>query len=380
MPFRGESGMDKRRQFVAFASAEGANVSTVCQAFTIARSTGYRVLERQRKEGDAGLLPRSRRPHTSPTRTSDAIEQLVVEVRMAHPSWGGRKIRASLLRHGMAETMPAPSTITEILRRHDLLDGPRTGYPRAYQRFEHEAPNQLWQMDFVGHLALATAARVHPLTILDDHSRFLISLVACSNERVDTVKAHLISCFRTYGLPDRILADNGPSWGTARPGSINRLEAWLLRLDVPVVHGRPRHPQTQGKVERCNQTIGKDVFGRYGPFPDLPTSQAALDLFREVYNTERPHDALGLAVPTDRYQPSPRTYPETLPPLRYPDTDAVRKVLAHGGIWFRNHWWYVSEAVIGETVGVRPTAIDGVFTVHYATLTIRTVDFREADR
>lgn len=380
MPLRGMSAMEQRRAFVTRASEPGANVRDLCEEAGIARSTGYRLMERMRTEGVEGLLDRSRRPLTSPSRTAPELEERVIAARLAHPTWGGRKLHAWLQRQTAdpAASLPAPSTITEILRRHDLLTGPRVGRPRANQRFEYAAPNQLWQIDFVGHLALTDRRRVHPLTIIDDHSRFLIGLHACANEQVATVKTQLSASFRHVGLPDRILADNGPSWASGRRGGLNRLEAWLLRLDVVLIHGRPRHPQTQGKVERGNQTIGNDVFRQYGPFPDLAQTQLALDRFRAEYNDERPHEALNLAVPADRYRPSSRPFPEVLPPLTYPATDVVRRVAAHGGITFRDTWYFVSEGIVGEEVGIRPTEIDGVFAIYYANRYLRVIDVRSA--
>jgi len=182
--------------------------------------------------------------------------------------WGGRKLAAWLQAHEHA-VVPRPSTISEILRRHGRLQ-PATSQPHRWRRFEHAAPNQLWQMDFKGHVPLGQGAgRLHPLTVLDDHSRFAIGLEACANERGATVQQRLIELFRRYGLPDRMLTDNGGPWGVSSqnphtytsltPHTYTSLTAWLLRLGIRISHGRACHPQTQGKDERFHRTLKAEL-------------------------------------------------------------------------------------------------------------------------
>ena len=224
----------------------------LCRRFGISAPTGYRWLQRYLDAGRDGLEDRSRRPQHSPNQTSPKLEAAVLARRRQHPSWGGRKLAARLRALGH-EPVPAPSTITEILRRHGLLDPARAGQPRAHQRFEHDAPNQLWQMDFQGPRPCG-AGRCHPLTVLDDHSRYSLVLAACGDERTATVSARLSGSFRRYGLPEVLLVDNGPPWGGGAARHHTPLTVWLLRLGVRVVHSRPRHPQTLGKDERFHRT------------------------------------------------------------------------------------------------------------------------------
>lgn len=377
MPLMGVTVMEQRLAFVLRATVEGANIRALCREFGISPDTVYRLRAAYRAEGSAGLRDRSRRPATSPAQTSPEIEAQVLAVRAVHPTWGGRKIHAWMRDQAGIAHPPAPSTITGILRRHDLLRGPRTGVPRAFQRFERAAPNELWQMDFIGHAPLTAGGRVHPLTVIDDHSRFLLALVACAHERNVGVQEILIACFRNVGLPAAILADHGPAWGSSHRGSFSRLEAWLLRLGVPVIHGRPLHPQTQGKVERSNQTIQQDIAAEWGPLVNLAQAQAIFDRFRACYNTERPHEALGMAVPAIRYVPSPRPYPEILPEPVYAADDVVCRVHQHGAIWFQQRTVQISEALAGQAVGVRPTAVDGVHIVRYCQRQMAIIDLRE---
>ena len=183
MPWKEMSVMSQRREFVELAQAEGTNKRGLCRRFGISPTTGYKWLGRFREGSEAGLVELPRRPHYSPARTPSQVEQAVLSARAAHPAWGARKLRRWLLdrRDVFEADMPAPSTITAILRRHGRIDPDEGPKHRSWQRFEHQAPNDLWQMDFKGHFPL-TRGRCHPLTVLDDHSRFALGLQACGNE------------------------------------------------------------------------------------------------------------------------------------------------------------------------------------------------------
>ena len=366
--------MSLKQEFVTLARTPGANIRELCRRYGISPPTAYQLLERHAREGDAGLLERSRRPHNSPNRTPAVLEQAVVDLREEHPAWGGRTLHEVLLRS--YHPVPSPSTITAILRRNGCTVGGER-VRRDWQRFEHPHPNDLWQMDFKGHFPTG-AGRCHPLTVLDDHSRFAILLQACPNERTDTVQECLTAAFRTYGLPVRMLMDNGAPWGNDALHPRTPLTVWLMRLGIQVSHGRPYHPQTQGKEERFHRTLNAEVLqGRY--FTDCPACQAAFDWWRDVYNTERPHQALGLATPISRYAPSPRSFPETLPPIEYGDGDLVRKVGAEGWVSFKGHAFKVGRALRGYPVALRPTVPDGVWGVRFLTHPIATVDLRGSE-
>lgn len=371
MPFQERSTMSLKTEFVVLADQPGANLSVVCRRFGISRPTGYRWLTRYRAHGAAGLVEQSRRPLTSPAQTSAAMETQVLTIRDAHPSWGGRKLRRRLQDLGHTD-VPAASTCTAILRRHDRLPDPAL-HPTAWQRFCHEAPNDLWQLDFKGHRPMRTG-RCHPLTVLDDHSRFLLGFVACANEQDATVRAALTALFRRYGVPWCILTDNGPPWGNAHPTQrYTALSYWLIRLGIGVSHGRPRHPQTQGKAERFHRTVETDLLATT-PLPDLLQAQAVFDTWRDTYNLIRPHDALDLATPGSCYVPSLRSFPDPVPPIVYGPDDQVRIVHGGGQITLRGHQYFVSSALGGQPVALRPTTTDGVLTVHYCHLSLGVLD------
>ena len=276
MPWQESTPMTERAEFVRFAEQGEHTIAELCRRYQISRKTGYKWLRRA-AAGAVDLADHSRRPHTSPRRTSSDLERQIVELRQRHPRWGGRTLHHWLDQHGVS-AVPAPSTITDILHRHGLID-PDPAAPRRWQWFEQAEANALWQLDFMGHRPLTTGQRVHPLTLLDDHSRFALGLYACPHERADLVQQHLTTCLQRYGLPQAILTDNGPPWGTSGNGGLTALEAWLLRLGIDVWHGRVYHPQTQGKVERLHGTIASEVFGQQR-LADLPASQHGFDAFR----------------------------------------------------------------------------------------------------
>ena len=295
-------------------------------------------------------------------------------MRRRYPAWGPCKLRR-LLSHTVPAPLPSVSTVGAILKRHNLL---AAGAPlsdcAAPGRFVYAAPNQLWRMDFKGHFALRRG-RCHPLTVLDDHSRFAVGLSACANEREVTARERLSAVFRIYGLPLRILADNGPPFGTSGMEAYSSLEVWLMRLGVAVSHGRPRHPQTQGKDERFHRTLRLELL-HDREFRDLAEAQREFDGWREVYNYVRPHQALALEPPASRYRPSPRAFPEQLPLLEYASELQVRKVQADAEIRFHNRRFKVGKAFIGFPVAIRPTLADGVFHLLFAHSVIRTIDLR----
>ena len=374
MPFKECSAVSLREEFCLEALAPGANRSELCRRYGISRKTGYKWLHRCNAEGAAGLRDRSRRPRGHPRKTAAEIEVQVLDQRTEHPCWGGRKLKRVLENDGV-DGVPAASTITQILRRNGQLDGPHAGEKRAYLRFEHPEPNDLWQMDFKGHFAIGQG-RCHPLTLLDDNSRYALEIGACANERTDTVRARLERLFERYGLPHRMLCDNGSPWGARSPDRYTMLAVWLLDLEIGVVHGRPYHPQTQGKDERFHRTLKAEVIDR-SSFGELREAQQAFDAWREIYNRKRPHEAIGLAVPADRYRPSERAMPSCITPPEYEAGAHVRKVDGRGRIYFKGGKFRCPTAFIGRALALRATSTDGLFDLCYRRHALAQVDLRQ---
>jgi transposase InsO family protein len=302
------------------------------------------------------------------------MEAHVLRVRAEQPAWGARKIRRILQNEGLRP--PSGSTITEILRRAGLLSGPGAREPHGWTRFEHERPNDLWQMDFKGHFPIGEG-RCHALTVLDDHSRYALEIGACGDERTATVQDRLTAVFRRYGLPWRLLTDNGPPWGSGgSPQRHTPLTVWLLDLGVSVSHGRPYHPQTQGKDERFHRTLAAEALdGRR--FRTLDEAQLAFDAWREVYNTRRPHEAIGMATPSARYDISPRTMPTAIAPPDYEPQAHVRKVHDTGWISFQGRKINCPKAFAGRRLALRATNHDGLFDLCYRSHVLAQVDLRQ---
>ena len=353
MPWQEVTLVSLREELVRLARHAGINRRELCRRFGISPQTGYKWLGRYAREGLGGLCDRSRRPRHSPTRTTDVIAEQVIQLRReSRNSWGGRKL-AKLLADAGGPRL-APSTITGIVRRAGLLDAVAAPGQHAWQRFEHIAPNALWQMDFKGYFALLDQSRCHPLTVLDDHSRFAVLLQACADQRGTTVQDALTRAFRRYGLPAAMLMDNGSPWGD-RDLPFTGLSLWLIRLGIRVSHGRPYHPQTQGKDERFHRTLKFEVL-RHFNFTTLEHCQREFDHFRDRYNLRRPHDALNLATPASRYHPSPILFPEKVPPIDYPPGLEVRKVQAEGWVSYRGYAFRVCKALRGLPVALRPVS------------------------
>src|SRR5262245_28004905 len=229
------------------------------------------------------------------------------------------------------------------------------------------------------HVPLATSCLLHPLTVLDDHSRFAVVLAACADERTETVRTQLIAAFRRYGLPEAIITDNGSPWGDGPGSPYTPLGVWLIEHDIRISHSRSYHPQTMGKDERFHRTLKADVLSR-GPFVDLAAAERAFERWRMVYNTQRPHEAIDMAVPINRYQPSPREYLETIAPFEYAPGDIVRRVQQGGQVYLLGRVAKVSKAFSGKAIAFRPTIQDGIFDAFFRTEMIATVDIRTLNR
>ena len=374
MPWREVSIVDERREFVSLAQQEGANRRALCARFGISPPTAYKWLSRAAAGED--YLDHSRRPHQSPLQSSCEVEDLVLGVRDRHPAWGARKIQRCLLRDGHGA--PATSTVHAILQRRGRI-GP-VERDAASTRFEKPAPNLLWQMDFKGRVPMTTGAYCHPLTIVDDHSRYAICLSACANEQATTVKDRLERTFVRYGLPEAFLVDNGSPWGEGTGRRWTSLAVWLLKLGVEVLHSRPYHPQTRGKNERFHRTLKAEVFA-FQRFADLRTVQQAFDRWRTIYNMERPHQALDQNVPASRYRASSRPMPTRLPTVEYAATDIVRKVpTTKDYISFKGRCWKVPEAFRGEYVALRPSGKDGSYGIYFGARQIGSLDLAGAPK
>jgi transposase InsO family protein len=342
MPFLGRA--EARAEVCRLALVEGGNRRQLCQRFGVSAKTLYKWLKRY--DGESAALA----------------------VRRENPVWGGRKIAASLRRQGIAP--PSPSTITAILRRHGepMVAAGR----KVWKRFEHAEPNAMWQMDFKGDVPFG-GGQLHPLTVVDDHSRYAVVLQAADNQRRATVQSAVQAAFERYGLPEVILTDNGPPWGDTGERRLTRFGVWLIEHGVAPWHSPPRHPQSHGKNERFNRTLNIELLERTS-FDDLHDAQQQFDAWRHRYNHQRPHDALGLAVPADRYRPSPRAFRPEVEPFDYPAEDIVRSVDVNGRVSFAKRRIKASKALIGKRIALRPADRDGLYHLIFRDVMLTTID------
>lgn len=364
MPWSSPTVSELRTAFVHAVRTAHQPIAQAARDFGISRKTAYKWLERF--DHHKPLHDHSRKPLRSPTRTPNELEAAVLAVRDQF-GWGPRKIAAYLANHHQP-TVPV-RTAAAILHRHGRIT-PTPPPPPAPQRFERAQPNQLWQLDFKGYTEI-DRQKVYPLTILDDHSRFLLALQPCLDLTLATAWTVLWATFGEYGLPDELLCDNAfGTPGSSLPG-VSWFEARLLRLGIRPLHGRPYHPQTQGKVERLHGTLMQEVYPRLDT-RSLATFTAGLDSWRhQVYNSQRPHEAVADQPPVTRWRPSARRRPAELPAVVYPPGSVVRRVGSNGLFHYHRGRILAGQGLAGEPVRIEES--DGCVVVFYASHAIRRI-------
>lgn len=357
---------EQRVQFVVTAARREKPLATVCREFEISRPTGYLWLKRYEASGIAGIAEGSRRPHCSPERTAAELEARVVELRKQYPDWGARKLQVRL---AAEDVKLPPSTIQRILVRHDLIREQDRHRP-ALQRFERSAPNELWQMDFKGRKNWNLT--VGPLSVLDDHSRYVIVLQALESTRAELVREQLQQAFSDCGLPDAMLMDHGvPWWAEAAPTGATWLTVWLMKQGIRLHWSGYRHPQTQGKVERFHGALERAWLLRHGIGQE---PQPWLDAYRWEHNHVRPHEALGMKTPASLWKKSERRYDPHSPAWEYPSGSRVLKVDICGKLDAYGFRWFISGALCGERVQLQ--RVGSRVLVYYCRTLIRELDLQ----
>jgi transposase InsO family protein len=369
MPWKTSSVLEERIKFVVLASRGERPITELCREFGISRQTGHMWKKRYEQGGASQLSDRSRRPHHSPQRTSGEIEQAIVELRERYPDWGAPK-----LSHVYAQQYPELAPVSErtvhrILKRHGLISETRSS--PSVERFERAEPNELWQMDFKGPQGFNKGSPVGPLSILDDHSRYLLCLRHVGSTKAVGVRAALEATFEQVGLPDSMLVDHGVPWfSPSSPWGLTELRIWILRQGIRVVFSGLRHPQTQGKVERMHGALQRAIRKRKAD----PEDQSWLNAFRDEYNLLRPHAGIQMQTPGSRWRPSPRRYDPNPPEFAYPDSMLVARLAGDGQLGWRGRRWEISNALRRQTVGIELLADRAI--VYFCRTPLRELDLK----
>lgn len=345
--------MEERFRFVEEWKSGDWNMAELCRFYEITRGTGYKWVGRFEAGGIEALRDLSRAPHVQPNAVSQEIEDLVIAVRDKHPSWGAPKIRARLERDHADRKLPAESTIGEMLKRNGLtVSRKRRRITRpATEPLAHAgAPNAVWSADFKGWFRTDDGTRIDPLTISDAYSRFLFRCQALPAADYAHSKPVFETAFREYGLPGRMRTDNGAPFGSNGESGLTGLSVWFIKLGILPEHIAPGKPQQNGRHERMHRTLKQETASP--PASSRRAQQKRFDEFREEYNEERPHEALGQQPPATYYQPSSRAYPGRLREVQYPSHWQVRSVVSGGQMRWSAAQVFVAHALKGERVGL----------------------------
>lgn len=348
MPWERRTVYQQREEFVQ-AAAVCSNFSALCREFGISRRTGYKWLTRS--QAGLPLTDQSRRPATSPGKTPADVEQLILAVRTENPGWGAKTIRHVLERQGCAG-LPCVKTVHNILNRNGCISESESLKRKPFKRFEMDVCNAMWQTDFKGEFRMADGNYCYPLTILDDHSRFSIQ-IAPRLSTANVVIPVFLEVFREYGMPDAILSDNGAQFAGFKRG-YTQFERFLMDLDILPIHGRIKHPQTQGKIERFHRTMKNELLN-HQVISNIDHAQEQFQGWRDKYNQVRPHEALGMKCPAQVYSRSQRQYPEEIRKYEYGGEYHVIKVNSWGYVRFDQWQIYLSETMIDQYIEFRPT-------------------------
>ena len=353
MPWEETSVMDQRVEFIADYLSGDYSTSELCRVYGISRPTAYKWIERYRQRGAPGLEELSRAPHSHPNQTAEELRVMIVQGKLSHQKWGPKKVVDRLRQEHPELNWPADSTAGEILKRAGLVR-PRVRRHRVAPYTEPFSecggPNQTWSADFKGDFEMGNGRRCYPLTVSDNFSRYLLLCQALERPRYPAVRPWFEWVFREYGLPQAIRTDNGVPFASLAVGGISELSKWWIRLGIRPERIRPGKPAQNGRHERMHRTLKEAV----PPQANCPAQQRSYDPYREEYNWQRSHEALGRKTPGSVYRASPRPYPVKLPPLEYGSEITVRQVRHNGEIKWRGERIYISEVLAKEPIGLKP--------------------------
>jgi putative transposase len=376
MPWKVRDSMDQRMRMVADYDSGDYTIAEISRAYGVSRQIVYKWLDRYRAGGIEALRDQSRAPLHHPQAVPAHIETAVVAFRSRHPSFGPKKILARLQRDHPQTRWPARSTIAEILHRHGLVsDGRRRRRTPPYtEPFAHcDCPNRVWCLDHMGWFVTGDGSKCEALTVTDAFSRYLFRCQIVANKGVAITQAILTAVFREYGLPDAFRSDNGCPFASRGIGGLSRLSVWFIQLGITPERIEPGKPQQNGRHERMHRTV-QEATAR-PPQRTLRCQQRAFDAYRQEYNYERPHEALGMATPAEVYRPSGRPFPARLEAVSYPAGLLTRVVQKKGEFYWQGHRVFLGEALGGQRIGLEPMD-DRYWLVYFARHVLGAFDSR----
>ena len=368
--------MDERMRFV-IRLKDGETMASLCREFGISRKTGYKIFERYEQCGLEGLTDRTRRPFRYANQLPDQVESAIVAAKQEKPHWGARKIRERLLRRlPHAIKVPAASTVHAVLDRHGLVARLKRSRTRAEGTplSDGLAPNDLWAVDYKGEFQLGDKRYCYPLTVTDHASRYLLLCEAMESSRTELAFRAFERLFEERGLPRAIRSDNGIPF--ASPNglfNLSKLSVWWLRLGISIERIRPGHPQQNGRHERMHLTLKQQATRPAGA--NMLQQQAKLDAFQEEFNSERPHEALGMKCPAEVYTPSTRPY-RGIPEPHYPFHDRTIVVTSCGRLCLYRKKINLSVSLAGQAVGIKEVDT-GIWLVSFMDYDLGYIDLEE---
>ena len=374
MPWKVTDVLEERTRFVLEYDSGSFTMAELCRIYGIARKTGYQWVERYEVEGLAGLEDRRSGAGHHPNQTKSGVEQQIVQLKQAHPSWGAKKLRARLLATKKGVYWPAVSTFGEILRREGLSapQHKRLKTPVYSKPFEKvEGPNQTWCADFKGWFLTGQGERIDPLTMTDAHSRYLLRCQGVEKTNTEQVQAIFAAAFREYGMPQTIRTDNGVPFASRAIAGISRLSIYWMKLGITPERIKPGHPEQNGRHEHMHRTLKAET--AKPPAPTRRAQQKAFDRFRQQFNEERPHEALQQNTPASCYHSSPRLYPDRIPEPEYDTHMKPKRVYPDGTFFWKGTQIFISKCLKGEFIGMEKTD-DRYWDVHFATFPLARFD------
>ena len=363
MMWRESNIMDERIKFVA-RMLEGEKMAVLCREFGISRKTGYKIWERYKECGLEGLQDRSRRPYRHANQLPFQVERSILQLKQEYPNWRAPKIGEKLLRRYPMIQPPTNNTIHAVLDRHGLVKKQKSRRYRAQGTELQTAirPNQLWCADYKGEFRLGNKKYCYPLTVTDQSSRFLLACESLESTKECSAFTTFESVFKEFGIPDAIRTDNGIPFSSANAlFGLSRLSVWWLRLGISIERIKPGNPQQNGRHERMHLTLKKEA--TKPPAFNFLQQQEKFDDFIEIFNNERPHQAIGMKYPAELYTPSARIY-QGLPELDYPFHDRTVMVTNCGRICMGGKNISLSMVFAGQFVGIRE-AEEGIWLVSF---------------